>query len=156
MELPDRVRAALILTYATLDVDEHQSLRDSYMHAMRAPFQSKATARRRANGFVRGHLLAAERLLCDCQPHWDQALYEFGTALHTVQDATSPAHAGFQTWFGFWNPIRAYLHVRKEGFDPGPDSGLDDATIWLWTFFVCKDQAPALPQDFFEGLSVDY
>ena len=28
------------------------------------------------------------------------ALYEFGQALHTITDMTSPAHEGFQIWYG--------------------------------------------------------
>jgi RHS repeat-associated protein len=40
------------------------------------------------------------------------ALTAFGNALHTVTDATSPAHAGFQSWSGAWLP--AIAHVARE------------------------------------------
>jgi RHS repeat-associated protein len=40
------------------------------------------------------------------------ALTTFGNALHTVTDATSPAHAGFQGWSGAWLP--AIVHVARE------------------------------------------
>ncbi len=50
------------------------------------------------------------------QAEWEQAgntgispkaLLAFGNALHTIQDGTSPAHAGFQPWSGCWLPFCA-------------------------------------------------
>src|SRR6185437_13913259 len=47
-----------------------------------------------------------------------EALVEFGIAVHTLTDSTSPSHAGFQPWAGgFWNSIR---HEGREGL-PYPD-----------------------------------
>ena len=45
-----------------------------------------------------------------------QALLAFGNALHTIQDSTSPAHAGFQPWSGCWLPLCANgaRHVWRE------------------------------------------
>jgi hypothetical protein len=85
----------------------------------------------------------------------------FGQALHTVQDSTSPAHNGrhhggpiqFKPWHGLSGPInweRALKHVIKEKFDPDNYySALDTATRELWSYFKCKDSAPAFPADFF-------
>jgi hypothetical protein len=86
------------------------------------------------------------------------AAINFGLALHTVQDATSPAHHGFQTWHGLdgtWNKYLAYVHLQEENFDPGSGSHLDKATAWLLTFLKCKDSAPPLPNDFFQHLGYD-
>jgi hypothetical protein len=141
-----------------VDSSAFQSTENSFMHAMRAPKQSIADARSLANTFVRTHIREAERLLC-----WtctrlgsrEQALWEFGLALHTIQDATSPSHPGFQVWHGLFPLEAVYEHVRDEGYDPGSDSALDKATAWFWTFFECEYGAPTLPGDFFETLSWD-
>ena len=155
-DLPDRLRAALILVFATLEVDDDQSVGGSPKHAMSAPWQSKARARQEANRFVTGHITEAEKLLCGCSPNWEEALHHFGLALHTIQDATSPAHTGFQTWYSpYTDPVGAFRHLRREGFDPGSDSALDGASRWLWTFFKCKTDAPPLPADFFASLGHD-
>lgn len=58
--------------------------------------------------------------------------------MHVLQDATSPAHAGFQQWNGLdgiGNLKRAKEHVEKENYDPGPKSALDDATLAAWKYF---------------------
>ena len=156
MDLPDRLHAALILTFATLEVEEDQSVAGSFKHAMSAPWQSKARARQNANDFVASHISSAQEFLCGCNPDWNQALRHFGLALHTIQDATSPAHAGFQTWYSpYTNPIGALRHLRREGFDPGSESALDNASRWLWTFFKCKAESPTLPSDFFQEIGHD-
>jgi hypothetical protein len=80
---------------------------------------------------------------------------EFGLALHTTQDATSPAHTGFQIWRGTGYISDALAHVKQEDFDPGPKSKLDKATWWLWTFFTCPINGPELPEDFFAHLGSD-
>lgn len=46
------------------------------------------------------------------------ALTAFGNALHTVTDATSPAHAGFQRWSGAWRPSAASHVAREFRYDP--------------------------------------
>jgi hypothetical protein len=136
-------------------VDSDQSVSGSYKHAMKSRYQSAATAKAKANDYVRQHILRAEELLC-CKPDLDEALHQFGLALHTIQDATSPAHTGFQTWYSPWtDPFGAKSHIKKEGFDPGAGSALDGATTWLWTFFVCRNVAPELPRDFFANLGFD-
>lgn len=58
-----------------------------------------------ANRFIKDHQEAARNAF----PHgckdgsgkisWN-ALWEFGKALHTITDMTSPAHEGFQIWYG--------------------------------------------------------
>jgi RHS repeat-associated protein len=143
-----------ILVAATLWVDMHQAVDESFMHAMSQPHESLQRARFRANEFVRTHLVEARRLLCKCPADRDQALIEFGTALHTIQDATSPAHTAFQTWEGKGHILAAVRHLNLEWFDPGPASALDRATANLWSFFRCG-AAGELPKDFFKGLGHD-
>jgi hypothetical protein len=124
---------------------------------MSAPDESKQLARVRANNFVAGNLVYAQQILCNCPLGLRQAaLVAFGEALHTVQDSTSPAHWGFQTWYGIglWGfgpkAYYAYLHVKAKNFDPGPNSNLDKATADLWKYFQCSSTSPPLPSDFFK------
>jgi RHS repeat-associated protein len=152
---PHRSLAVLILSFQTALVDEDQTRSGSYKHAMRGGFEHRSTARRRANNWVRTHLQNAERELCHCPPRYDTALAEFGLALHTIQDATSPSHYDFQVWWGMAAPIDVAQHVFNEAYDPGPNSALDRASTWLWTFFECEYGAPPMPDDFFANLGHD-
>jgi len=138
---------------ATVEVDTRQELEASYMHAMRAPWQTTGYAHQSANDFVRRSLVRTRELL----DHYslNAALESFGEALHTIQDATSPAHFGFQKWLGEDVLIEAVDHVRRETFDPGPNSELDKATSWFWCFFSTGPDAPVLPFDFFNNLGHD-
>ena len=145
-----------ILKAATVEVDEGQGTAESYQHAMRDGLanQSVSAAKDAANHFVGLHLKVAQILLCRCDPDRDEALHQFGLALHTIQDSTSPAHHGFQPWLGVkGHKAAALAHVRKEDYDPGSGSQLDKATSWFWTFFTCPP--PQLPSDFFSTLGAD-
>jgi hypothetical protein len=139
-----------LLDDATVEVDQGQGTVDSYQHAMAAPNQSKADARRQANNFVRMNLVLAKFSYCGClSSDRDAALHYFGLALHTIQDSTSPAHAGFQTWYGEDHPVLAYAHLIKEDYDPGAGSHLDKATAWFWKLFDCSVGIYSLPPDYF-------
>jgi hypothetical protein len=63
------------------------------------------------------------------------ALHEFGVALHTLQDATSPAHSGFQLWTGEETLSQQLEHAGQEIMDPGPGSALYGATNDAWNWF---------------------
>ncbi len=98
-----------------------------------------------ANNFVRGQLMRARAL--EKSGKHPEALEFLGNAIHTLQDATSPAHNGFQEWNEKWDPLEEYLyHIKWELYDPGHDSELDRATARAWNYF--KGTSP-LPNDFF-------
>ena len=78
-------------------------------------------------------------------------LRAIGNVIHLLQDATSPAHTGFQPWDGDTWSEAAYQHVERENFDPGADSALAAATLNAWGYL----DAAQLPEDFFNGLGVD-
>jgi len=143
-----------ILCHQQIVADRAQGSDDSPKHAMRSPRLSVAQAKGEANDYVRGqleHARAARR-------RHDQlkAMEYLGNALHTVQDSTSPEHAGFQVWDEGWNPgpnqrlgtKEARRHVVGELFDPGPNSQLDVMT--LRTYYLYESDDP-LPRDFFGG-----
>jgi len=103
----------------------------SFRHAMRNPDQTVDEARSLANDFVRDQFARAW-----AAPTRDEALFRFGVALHTLQDSTSPSHAGFQVWSGEETRGQVAAHVRRELFDPGRGSALHAATFAAWEWFL--------------------
>jgi len=145
--LPLRQRA--ILERQQIIADRDQSAGGAFMHAMRGPEQTVAEAKRLANAYVRSEIELAR--LLDRDGDRDEALRHLGNAIHTLQDATSPAHSGFQEWRDEWGTARSAQgrqHVSQEFYDPGPGSALDRATRRAWDYFVGNR---VLPKDFFEA-----
>jgi hypothetical protein len=62
---------------------------------MRNKKQTVPEAMRLADEFVRKQLLKGKELLKEGKVY--EAYFEFGVGLHTLQDATSPAHGGFRS-----------------------------------------------------------
>lgn len=83
-----------------------QSEHYAYQHGMRGGSgQSEREARDAADNFIKLHEQNARNLAPKgCEGGYQKisgdALYEFGQALHTITDMTSPAHEGFQIWNG--------------------------------------------------------
>jgi hypothetical protein len=113
------------------DSKQFQDAASSFRHAMRNPKQTPDEARALANEFVRGEFARAW-----AAPTRAEALFRFGVALHTLQDATSPSHAGFQVWSGEETFGEETEHVRHELFDPGRGSALHGATRAAWEWFL--------------------
>jgi hypothetical protein len=72
---------------------------------MRAPGQSVDEAARKASDFIGSQRDKARQIQGQYERGGGtgmskEALAEFGKALHTVTDMTSPAHEGFQVWYG--------------------------------------------------------
>jgi RHS repeat-associated protein len=141
-----------ILKAAQVEADMHQSNADASQHAMRSlrPNQSVEDARDKANDFVSINLQMARDL--EAKGLHESAMRYLGFAMHTLQDATSPAHEGFQVWDESWNSVTSahgIAHVNAEFYDPiGTARGksLDQATQRAYDYFTGK--AP-LPKDFF-------
>jgi hypothetical protein len=102
---------------------------------MRADGQTVDEARSLANEFVRAQFERAW-----AAPTRTEALFQFGIALHTLQDSTSPVHGGFQLWSpppgaleGAWYGLG---HARHEMLDPGRGSELYRSTEMAWRWFV--------------------
>jgi hypothetical protein len=100
-----------------------QSAENSYKHGMRDGLhkQTVAAAEKLATNFIRDEERDAQQI----QAQWiasghtgisPQALAHFGNALHTITDELSPAHAGFQPWYGQGketpSAIRHFNHER--------------------------------------------
>jgi RHS repeat-associated protein len=130
---PDQ-RQALKDASAWVDRSDNWGEDTAYQHGMRGPDESVDHARKLANGFIYEHEQAARNNSPKgCKDGYQKispgALKEFGIALHTLTDMTSPAHEGFQIWHDFpeqggdpivnhirneiWG-IRSANHLRKE------------------------------------------
>lgn len=135
---------------AVKDADraEWQTAAYSYRHAMTPKGMTKERARDLANQFVRDELGSAQQL--EAQGDRAGAMLHLGYAMHCLQDATSPAHAGFREYEG--GNAELASHVWEELFDPGPGSQLDEATKQSYLYFKGTLQQP---NDFFATLGHD-
>jgi hypothetical protein len=120
----------------------------AHMHAMRRRGESREDARRKANRFVRGEICIARSLAA--KGHHGEAMRRLSRAMHSVQDATSPAHANFAAaWEDTLLQMIDHIpHYITEDFDPGAGSSADVATGRIWDYFTGKTPLPA---DFFNG-----
>jgi RHS repeat-associated protein len=111
------------LKVASAKVDEDQSDWGSYKHAMSdGNWVSGATnAPEMTREFIQDNEHAAEQIQAD----WiasghpgiaPKAMTAFGNALHPITDKTSPAHEGYQPWYGPWyrHPLTAVYHGLRE------------------------------------------
>lgn len=138
------------LVQALYDADnsEWQTVEMSHRHAMTPRYENRRVARRKANEFVRGNLVAAQNAAR--RNDWKEAMTRLGFAMHAMQDATSPAHANFRVYHG--GTIELLAHINEENFDPGAGSNLDNATKLAYLYFL--GNVP-MPSDFFSNLCTD-
>ena len=100
--------------------DEYSAKEFSFMHAMRegryfGRNQSVEEAKRLMQGFIYEHLFAYEEFKSyGSSAYREFALFNLGMALHPVMDLTSPAHEGFQPWFGYSDIGGASAHGYLE------------------------------------------
>jgi RHS repeat-associated protein len=130
-------------------IDEFQSCAAQFIHALRAPRQSKEEAKAKANIWVRTQLqLARDNEAVGRQ---DVALMYLGNAMHTLQDATSPSHVGFQEFqcegLGFWFNIGRHALGDISNY-PDFRSALNRETRRAYDYL---NQPQPLPADFFTG-----
>ncbi|MBD0256192.1 MAG: hypothetical protein ICV83_10775, partial [Cytophagales bacterium] len=108
------------------DSEEFQSGEYSYRHAMTPDARQRQKAMNQADAFVRSQFAKAKSLLAQGKIY--EAYFQFGIGLHTLQDATSPAHAGFQVWRGNESDAEWAAHVKQERDYPGYNSNLQQIT----------------------------
>jgi RHS repeat-associated protein len=115
---------AIVLERASDWVDSiysgNQSPSRSFMHSMRDgdANQSVAAAQELAQDYIDLNIGAAVNAQLGHQSKGgtgfsELALNYFGRALHTVTDASSPQHTGYQPWYGL-NSISSWDHKRDE------------------------------------------
>jgi len=124
-KMKNRIKA---LNDATVyaDSDQFQTGEFSYRHGMKNGNETMDQAKARADKFVRQQFNFAQELLANGKEY--EAYFQFGIALHVLQDATSPSHGGFKEWTGketLWQQVK---HVAKELTYPGVNSNLQKIT----------------------------
>ena len=82
------------------------------------------------------------------------AFFNFGIGLHALQDATSPAHAGFQEWSGEETIMQTLNHVKQETSYPGEDSNLQLITNQYFDWFL-NSNTPLPSRNLFDGINHD-
>ncbi|WP_376717558.1 hypothetical protein [Mucilaginibacter terrae] len=133
------------------DENQHQTGEYSFMHAMTNDPEQRRMNKELALEFVRKYYAQAQEKLKSGDAHF--AYFLLGVALHPLQDATSPAHAGWQKWTGKENWLQLILHAGKELFYPGTDSNLQKITNKILDLF--QSGKPLPKYDYFESIKPD-
>lgn len=142
------------------DASQFQDAMHSFMHSMRAPWQSEETAKSLANNFIRNELNFASALeKLGTQEAHAIAMERVGFAMHVLQDSTSPEHHGFKIWRGEHDEhlTSKLSHGLGERFDPLGGSNLDRATVRVWQAWEQAKASGVIPRgfDFFREIGVD-
>ncbi|MCS4293992.1 RHS repeat-associated protein, partial [Comamonas sp. BIGb0152] len=136
-EITQSQLSAVARGHVWADSAQHQTLEFTHMHAMRSPGQSKAQACEATNKYIKEQ--AQKALNAKSAGNMDAAFFHFGAALHAIQDATSPAHSGFQEWRGDETESEKIAHVAKEVTLPDQNSALFRVTQKAWEAFQKGD-----------------
>ncbi len=126
------------------DKKEHQNGFWSFIHAMSNDTHGdkngydRAGAMEFADSWVRSAFKIGREELAKGNIY--AAYFSFGIALHTLQDATSPAHAVFSPWHDNEGYLWSAIHAYHELFYPGVNSNLQQVTDkYLQLFRSNKD-----------------
>jgi hypothetical protein len=122
------------------DANNHQTAEYDYMHAMTDKDADRSKSIQQANDFVRATYAKAQQALS--QGNIDRAYELLGIAIHPLQDATSPAHAGFQIWTGHEDAMIEAAHVGLETTYPGENSNLQKVTNYYINLFQNNQPLP--------------
>ena len=134
------------------DTDQFQTAETSFRHAMRNGNQSVSEAMIKADLFVRSQFTFAKKLLGQGKVH--EAYFEFAVGLHTLQDATSPAHGGFQVWNGNESLFELIGHASRELHYPGFNSNLQKISNQYLQWFENSNK-PLQKENLFLNIKTD-
>ena len=153
--------ALQILEDQQKEVDKDQKASQSFEHSMTGLEKGQTLQMEKAQfiaqteAFIRSHLTAA--INARIAGSETEAFTHLGQAIHPLQDATSPAHRGFQPWSYNESIWAMTVHVAKERVYPDDASDkdqvaeratLEGATRWAFDIFMGK---MALPDRFFDS-----
>ncbi|HLX91558.1 MAG TPA: RHS repeat-associated core domain-containing protein, partial [Puia sp.] len=136
------------------DSKKNQTSPNSYMHAMsdgrhRQPVEE---ADLEANNHVRKYWALARA--AQAKGNEFEAYRNLGIAIHPLQDATSPAHHGFQPWDEDESFEEKVRHTLKENKYPGPTSNLQKVTNTYVDLFM-NSRLPLPEGDLFKSIEAD-
>jgi RHS repeat-associated protein len=149
------VRWVRLMQQRQVEMDKAQAPQDQYLHAMVGVGGSRDEAIRLANQFVHDRVAAAQAELKD--GNLPQAYSDLGDAIHTVTDATSPVHRGFQTYdpghigFGEYT-YGALKHGLAESTYPAegtPERAELEGGI-RYLYDLVRNPTSPIPQTFFD------
>jgi len=125
-----------VINSATVHIDspQYQDAWWAHIHAMSAPYESAESAAWRADDFVREKFKAAWEY--KAKGDLKRSLFEFGLALHTLQDSTSPSHRNFPTWSGEEDALARVRHAWSESTYPGDNSDLYRITQQAYKWYL--------------------
>jgi hypothetical protein len=133
------------------DAKENQKNDSQPTHAMAGKGMDRTEAISKANLSVKTNLTQA------LDKNNRQRFIDLGNAIHTLQDASSPAHGGFQIWDND-GPFADHVdHVLLENAYPERNAygakteylkmQLEGATRWAYEIFTKKEP---MPENFFD------
>ena len=106
---------------AWTDSSDNQATDRSYMHSMRGPGQSAASALAQRDAFIKNNLDFARQLAKEGK--LDEALFVFGEAIHTQMDSTSPEHVDENGDPIEWKTLDFWSHGWGDLFGDRPGCG---------------------------------
>ncbi len=135
-------------------VDKDQEPVQSAEHAMTGiDKDGEVEADERKNYIGLGEALVQKELLAAIEArkanNLQAALPALGRAMHALEDATSPAHRGFQVWsfkFGIWEMASHVFKERVYPNDSAPDryqSHLEGIVQYAYDIYIEKIPMPA-------------
>lgn len=111
---------------ADVDSPVNQGPSTAFEHAMRAPGQSVADAKKKMCAFVNDNMATYNAFSRSSNVVAQySAFVALGRALHPIMDSTSPAHNGWQVWY---NPALNPGEIIPHGNAMGSIEGLDALT----------------------------
>ncbi len=99
--LPEANRISIEKGSRFADSFRFQRPKFNHMHAQRQKGQSAESASAQMYAYVSEHM--KNYIDLKNAGELEKAYFELGMALHPIMDSTSPSHAGFQIWEGFFN-----------------------------------------------------
>jgi len=140
-------------------VDQDQNANQSFEHAMtgienanQKPAVQRQLYIQKTEDFISRNLAdAIAKRKAGARP---AAMIALGTALHPLQDATSPVHEDFQPWRFDESWIAATQHISQERFypddsmSPGYRARLEGVVRWAYDIYI--EKAP-MPHQFFDA-----
>jgi hypothetical protein len=140
----------ILHTQQTL-IDQDQMASESFEHAMTGTQSKQATQSeidsfiKKSNAFVADHLHAAINAWTAHDN--DAAFAHLGKAIHTLEDASSPVHAGFQPWRDNETWYEVAAHIDREKTYPTDEMvrrELEGSVKWAYDIMVAKATFPPL------------
>lgn len=136
-------------------VDQDQKATQSFEHAMTGLEKGETTNTQTAiyikktDDFVRQRLTAA--IQARIATNMLLACTNLGMAIHALEDSTSPAHTGFQSWSYDESWWEIACHIFKERSYPSGDKRMELEGTVRWAFDIFSGPTNNIPPVFFNS-----